>query len=347
MTAKMKALRLHSPHDLRLAEEIVPDYAPDEVLLRIRSVGICASDVHYFNEGAIGDAVIDTPLVLGHEVGAEVVEVGSAVKHLQPGDKVAVEPARHCGNCPICEKGWINLCPNVQFFGTPPQDGAMREFVAWPEHLCLKVPDSLSTAEAAMTEPMAVGIYAMDEAKMQGGETVAVLGAGAIGLSTLQAVKMAGASRIWVTDPIPGRAELARKLGADVVITGDMNQAVQQIRQETGGAGVDIVFECAGTSEACDQGVHMATFNGRLMIVGIPYPDSVTLTASVARRKNLYVTFVRRSRHAVERAIQWAAEKKIDLKSYVTHTFPLDLAPEALRLAQKREDGVIRAVIEI
>ncbi len=343
----MKVVRLHGPGELRVSEEPVPEYGPAEVLLRIRAVGICASDVHYYKDGGIGDAVVRDPLVLGHEVGAEVAEVGSDVTFLRTGDRVAVEPSNPCGECDVCLRGLINLCPNVKFFGTPPVDGALREYVAWPEHLCIPIPPSLSFADAAMTEPMAVGIYAADLAGLRGGETVVVLGAGAIGLSVIQAARVAGAGTIRVVDPIQGRCDLARQLGADEAIVTDSAGAVDQIWEDTKRLGPDLVFECAGENDAVRDAVRMASYDGYVIVAGIPYPDEVSFTASVARRKNLRLIFVRRSRNAVERAIEWAAERRIDLSAYVTHRFPLEDTGAALDLARDRGDGVIRAMVEM
>ena len=343
----MKTARLHAPRDLRISDEPVPSPGEGEVLLKIGAVGVCASDVHYYEEGAIGDAVIKEPLVLGHEAGAEVAALGPGVTSLKPGDKVAIEPGKHCGKCDICARGLINLCPSVKFFGTPPTDGALREFITWPADLCIPIPDSMTVVEAAMTEPMAVGIYAVDLAGMKGGETVAVLGAGAIGLSVLQAARVGGASKIWVVDPIEGRAQMAAKMGAGRALTGDPAQIAEDIWAETGKAGVQIVFECAGTNDAVRQAVRIATYDGQVVAVGIPYPDEVSFPASTARRKNLTVKFVRRSRHAVQRAMDWAASGQIDLKSYATHQFPLERASEAIELARDRRDGVLRSVIMV
>lgn len=347
MTDTMKTLRLHAPRDLRSSDEPVPAPGGNEVLLKIGSVGVCASDVHYYEEGAIGDAVVEEPLVLGHEAGGVVAALGPNVTSLKPGDTVAIEPGDPCGACPVCRQGLINLCPYVRFFGTPPTDGALRQYVAWPADLCVPVPAAMTVDEAAMTEPMAVGIYAVDLAAMQGGETVAVLGAGAIGLSVLQAARVAGASRIWVVEPIASRAQMALAMGADAALTGDPATAIEEIRDQTGQAGVNAVFECAGTNDAVRQAVRLATYDGLVVVAGIPYPDEVSFAASAARRKNLTLKFVRRSRNALKRAIQWASEGKIDLKSYVTHRFPLREAAQAIELARDRADGVIRAVITL
>ena len=343
----MKSVRLFAQRDLRITDDPLPEAKAGEVLLRIRSVGVCASDMHYYEEGAIGDAIVEEPLVLGHEVGAEVAAIGEGVHTLKPGDLVAVEPSNNCGVCPLCISGLINLCPSVLFFGTPPTDGALREYVAWPEHLCLKLPSNLSLDEAAMTEPMAVGIYAVDMAGLKGGETIAILGAGAIGLSVMQAARVMGAAKIWIVDPLESRRLLARKLGADFTLAALTSDTNADIWEQAGGCGPDIVYECAGTNEAVGQAVQLAAFGGRVIVAGIPFPDEVKFTASLARRKNLTLEFVRRSRNAVQRALDWASENKIDIKSYVTHHFPLDQVQEAMELARDKRDGVLRVVITV
>lgn len=343
----MQVVRLHGPEDLRVSTEPLPEPGPGEVLLRVRAVGVCASDVHYFNEGGIGDQVVQDPLVLGHEVGAEVAGIGPGVQDLRVGDRVAVEPGNNCGQCPACDAGLINLCPQVRFFGTPPTDGALREYVVWPQHLCLPVPDGLSLEEAAMTEPMAVGIYAMDLAELEGGESVVILGAGAIGLSVLQAAKAMGVGRKAVIEPIKRRAELARDLGADAVYCAEPGEAAAMAAQDFGGKHPRIVVECAGSNEAVEQAVKLAGLDGQVIVAGIPYPDEVRFPASTARRKNLTIRFVRRSRNAVERAILWAAAGEIDLSIYASHHFPLDRSSEALQLARSRGDGVLRAIVDV
>lgn len=343
----MKAVRLHKPGILKMSDEPMPRAGVGEVLLRVKSVGVCASDIHYFQEGAIGDQVIQNPLVLGHEIGAEVVELGPGVTSLRVGDRVAVEPGHPCAECAVCKKGLINLCPDVVFFGTPPVDGAMREYVAWSASLCLKIPDSMTLDEAAMTEPMAVGIYALDLADLKGGESVAILGAGGIGLSVLQAAKNMGAGKTVVIEPIPERAEIAAKLGADQTFSGSPEDAIETIWFQSGNIGIDAVFECAGTNDAVQQAIRLAAYNGQVIISGIPYPDSVSFTASIPRRKNLTIKFVRRSRNAVERAIEWAKDGKINLGAMVTHHFTLENAEEAFRLARDKQNGVIRAVINL
>ena len=211
----MKVLRLHKPFDMRLHDEPIPEIAEDEVLIKVASVGICASDVHYYRSGKIGDLVAEKPHVLGHEFSGTVVRVGKDVQGLAEGARVAVEPSKCCKVCPICKQGYINLCPNVTFFGTPPFDGTLREYVAWPAELCSEVSDALSFDEAAMVEPLAVGVYGVDLAEMAGGESVVILGVGAVGLSVLQAAKIVGASKLIAVDPVPERRESRAEVGRE------------------------------------------------------------------------------------------------------------------------------------
>ena len=341
----MKVLRLHKPFDLRLHDEPIPEVGQDEVLVKVASVGVCASDVHYYREGRIGDQVVEKPLILGHEFSATVVGVGRNVKTLTEGDRVAVEPGKHCKRCAPCRQGYINLCPNIIFFGTPPVDGSLREYLAWPAELCVRVSDSVSFDEAAMIEPLAVGVYSAELAEMAGGETVAVLGAGAIGLSALQAARAAGASKVVVTEPIPERRKLAAKLGADVVLDPAADSTSAIIEQTRGGA--DVVFECAGMPDAVWQTVEVARPRGRVVIVGIPEEDQYCFPAGLARHREVSVQFVRRSRNAAEKSVEMVENKLVDVASYATHRFPFERSEDALKLAADKTDGVLRAVIHL
>jgi L-iditol 2-dehydrogenase len=272
------------------------------------------------------------------------VGVGSDVKTLAEGARVAVEPAWPCGECPICKEGYTNLCPKVKFFGTPPIDGALREYLAWPAKLCIQVSESVSLDEAAMIEPLAVGVYAVDLAEMAGGETVAILGVGAIGLSVMQSARIVGAGKIIVSEPVKERRELAQKLGADVVIDPNAVDSTAAIREESGG-GVEIAFECAGMPDAVGQTVEVVRPKGRIVVVGIPEADEYSFNASLCRRKEMNIQFVRRSRDTAERSIEMLERGLVDVKSYGTHRFPFDRAAEAIQLADAKTDGVLRAVV--
>jgi len=328
-------------------DEPIPTPASGEALVEVKSVGVCASDVHWYNEGRIGSVVLSDPLVLGHEASGVVAELGEGCSVLSPGDKVAIEPAKPCMSCEWCKSGHFNVCPGIPFFGTPPTDGCYREYVCWPEGLLLRMPDVLTYDETAMLEPMAVGLYAWQLAKMQRTESAAIIGAGAIGLSTLQAVRANGTGRIIVSEPIPERRHLARKLGADYVIDPNTADPTEAVHQLTDGRGADVVFECAGAENAIPQACGAARVLGRLVIVGIPDTDCYPFDAAVSRRKELTAAFVRRSNMTTEMSVELAVKKKIDLACYVTHRFPLEDAKQAMELMQSKQDGVIRPVISV
>lgn len=342
----MKVLRLHEPFDMRFHDEPIPEIGPHDVLLKVCSVGVCASDVHYYREGRIGDQVVERPQVLGHEFSGIVAKVGENVKTLAEGARVAVEPGKHCKECWACKQGYVNLCPNVVFFGTPPVDGCLREYVAWPAELCVEISENLTLDEAAMVEPLGVGVYAADLAEMAGGESVAVLGAGAIGLSVLQAAKVAGVGKAIVTDPIAERRDLARRLGADIVIDPFDADSTARIIDETGG-GAEVVFECAGMPESTWQTGEIVRPRGRIVIVGIPEEDRYCFPASLARRREANVQFVRRSRNVAERSVEMVERKLIDVASFATHSFPFEDADAAFKLAMDKTGGVLRAVIRV
>ena len=342
----MKALRLHKPFDLQFSDEPVPSVGSDEVLIKVGSVGVCASDVHYYRHGRIGDQIVERPQVMGHEFSGTVVALGNNVHSLSEGARVAVEPGKPCGQCYVCRCGYVNLCPNVVFFGTPPVDGSLQEYVAWPANLCIPISDNISLDEAAMIEPLAVGVYTVDLAQFSGGETVVILGAGAIGLSVLQAAKVAGAGKIIVADPIVERRNLAVKLGADLVVDNSSEDLAARVVEETG-VGAEIVFECAGDRNATFQTVSLLRPRGRILIVGIPDEDGYNFPGSLSRKREANIQFVRRSRGVSQKSVDMVEGKLIDVASFATHIFSFEKADEAFKLAMNKDNGVIRAVIHV
>ncbi len=331
--------------DLRLTDEPIPTPGPGEALVRVTSVGVCASDVHWWRDGRIGSTKLDKPLVLGHE-GAGVVEaVGKDVTSVVQGSRVAIEPAQPCFQCEFCRNGNYNVCPSVMFFGTPPTDGCFREYVVWPERLLIPIPDEISMDEAAMVEPLAVGVYAAELAGFRAGETVAIFGAGAIGLSVLQPARLAGVGKVLVIEPVAERRAMAKRLGADEVC--DPSEAAAIAEKLTGGRGFDVVVECAGSVEAVRATASLARVLGRIVIVGIPRGDDYTFDASAARRKQLSVAFVRRSNNTTEESLELVRDGRINVASYATHTFGLEAVAEAMEMAETKSGGVIRAVVRV
>lgn len=349
----MRALRLHGPRDLRLHDEPVPTPAWGEVLIQVKSVGVCASDLHYYRDGRIGTTVITDPIVIGHEASGVIAALGDGVSDtletaaLAVGDRVAIEPAKPCMQCEWCRTGHYNVCPGIPFFGTPPTDGCFRDYIAWPARLALRVPDTLTFDEIAIVEPLAIGVYVVKLAQPRPDDVVAVLGAGGVGLSVLQAARADGVRCVIVSEPVPERREMALRMGASEVIDPSASNAEDEFARLTGGRGADVVIECTGEEDAVRESCKIARVLGRVMVVGIPNGDDYPFDASTARRKQLTATFVRRSNETTGRAIELVAEGKVDAASLATHRFPLEQAAEAIELAIARADGVIRAMVVV
>lgn len=324
----MKSLRLHGLRNLQLHNEPTPVPSPIQQLLKISSVGICGSDLHWFSDQGIGDARLEAPLVLGHEFSASTVT----------GERVAVDPALACGCCEYCLRGHPNLCPDVVFAGHGRQDGALREFMAWPTKCLFPIPDALSDDDGAMLEPLGVAIHAVDLAHFRTGMSAAVLGSGPIGLLIIQLLKLSGASNIIATDLLPHRVEAARALGAQhSMLAEDRRETDKFILAASAGRGVDLVFDAAGSQDAVDTALEAVIPGGKLILVGIPSDDITCFPASVARRKGLTIKLVRRMKHTYPRAIDLVARHQVDVHSLVTHRFRLEQAAEAFDTAERRE----------
>jgi L-iditol 2-dehydrogenase len=312
----MKTIRLHAPGDLQLHDEPKPEPGSGEALVRVTAVGICGSDLHWFGEAGIGDAKLKQPLVLGHEF-AGVIAVG-----LRQGERVAVDPAVPCHVCEFCLQGNPNLCEHMRFAGHGLEDGALREYIAWPEECLFPLPDLLSDADGVMLEPLGVAIHAVDLAHLRAGMSVGVFGCGPIGLLVIQVARLAGATEMFVTEPLPHRLELAFSLGA---------------REWTPGQTVDIAFEVSGENEAVETAISAVKPGGRVILAGIPVDDRTSFPASVARRKGLTIKLVRRMKFTYPRAIKLVESGKVDVRSLVSHQFPLEQAQQAFTVAQRRE----------
>lgn len=325
----------------------VPEPGPGQVLVRVRSVGICGSDMHYYLSGRIGENVATEPLIMGHELAGEVAALGPHVQGLAQGQKVAVEPAISCGHCEMCLEGHPNLCLNIHFMSVPPDQGALAEYIVASSERCFPLPASLGYDEGAMLEPLGVAIHAMRLAKLLVGDTVAVVGCGPIGLLILQLAQAAGALSLVATDKLSYRLDYARRYGAARVINVCHEDPQAVVAALTGHRGVDIVLEAAGSAEAPEQAIRLARNGGKVLLVGIPTENQFTLTASVARRKGLTIKMVRRMKHTYPRAIALAAASKVDLSGIITHRFPLAQVNEAFALVASEGDGVVKAMIQI
>ena len=321
----MRAARLRGPGDLRGGEEPEPAAGAGMSLVRVTAVGICGSDLHWWDEGAIGDATLAHPLVLGHE-GAGVIAEGP-----RRGERVAIDPAITCGTCRACRDGYANLCYRIQFAGHGETDGMMRELMAWPTDLLHPLPDTVTDADGALLEPLGVAVHSVDLGHLPFAGTTSVIGCGPIGLLLISVLKAAGASSVLAVEPLAHRREAAARYGADLVAepgTLDLRELV--------GAGVDVAFEVAGNDEGVGLAVESVRPGGRVVLAGIPGDDAITLQASVARRKGLTIAMVRRMNHVYPRAISLAARGVVDLGALVSGRAGLGSVAEAFGDAARR-----------
>lgn len=332
----MRAALLHGVRDLRVTDVPLPEPGPDRVLLKVRAVGICGSDLHHYLEGAIGSTVAPDPFVLGHEFAAEVVAGGE----LPPGTLVAVDPNLACTSCEWCRAGFYNLCPNVEFAGVPPTPGALAEYiVAHPEQL-IALPDDFDAVDGAMLEPLGVAIHALDLARLKPMDSVAVVGAGPIGLLILQVARLCGAGEIAVVDPVGYRADLALELGADRAFA-----TAEEARAWTNDRGVDVAIEATDSPLGPQHAAEVARIGGKLVLVGIPEGDHFGFNASLVRRKGLTIKMSRRMGEVYPRAIEMVRQGRVDVRKLVTHEFGLKQVGEAFDLQAERADGVIKGFV--
>ena len=325
----------------------IPVPKEDEVLVRVEYVGVCGSDLHYYDHGRIGNYIVKPPFVLGHEAGGTVVSVGSAVTHLKVGDRVALEPGKTCGKCEFCRTGRYNLCPDVVFFATPPVDGVFQEYVAHEAALCFKLPENVSTLEGALIEPLSVGFHAANQAGAHIGQTAVVTGAGCIGLCTMMGLKAMGVSRVIISDIMDKRLERAKELGADVTINSAKVDLVEEVNKITEGHGVDLVLDASGIEKCVRQATSIIKKGGTIVLVGYSASGEMTLPTSLATDKEITIKTVFRYRHIYPMAIDAVAAGRVNLKALPSHFFDLDDIQNAMDTSVRNKADVVKSVIKI
>lgn len=346
MANKMKVAIMTTNGKIEFTERPIPVPASNEVLVKLEYVGVCGSDLHYFETGRIGNFIVEPPFVLGHEASGTVVSVGSGVKHLAVGDRVAMEPGKTCGHCEFCKTGRYNLCPDVVFFATPPVDGVFQEYVAHEAALCFKLPDNVSTMEGALIEPLAVGFYAAHQADAHVGQSAIVFGAGCIGLVTVLALKARGLSDIYVVDTIDSRLETARKLGA-TPINAVKTDVIKQAANVTGGRGFDLAFEAAGTEITTSDAINAVKKGATIVLIGYGKTGCMNLPTSMMIDKELTVKTIFRYRHIYPMAIEAVASGNINVKQIVTSEFPFSDLQNALDSCIADKAAIVKAVIKM
>lgn len=324
----------------------MPEPASDEVLLEIAYVGVCGSDVHFFESGERKGAPFALPFILGHEASAVVVSAGSGVRDLRPGDRVVIEPQKTCGVCEFCRGGHYNMCPDVVFPSVPPYDGMLRRYMTFPAHLCCKLPDHVSLLEGALAEPLAVGLSAADRGNVTVGQTVVILGMGAIGLTTLLACRARGASRIVVVDLFQNRLDCALSFGATHAVNARETDAVAEVLRLTDQMGADVVFETAGSSRTAAQTVDYLKRCGTIVLVGNVNGETPVRFMDLMYKQGELKTIYRYTSH-FRTAVSALSSGSIDAKKMISRVFPFEQTQEAFTCALEEKMTVVKLVVEI
>jgi len=344
----MLVAELSNPRQFRFTDaRPIPDPPPGQIQVAVRAVGVCGSDLHYFSDGGIGEARCVYPMVLGHEPAGVVRKTGAGVSGWAAGDRAVLEPALYCYHCEFCMTGHHNVCANLRFLSQPDEPGFFREFVNLPTHNLLPLPANLSDQEGALVEPLAVVLHSMQFAAPRAGETAVVFGAGPIGLLTVATLRLSGVTRVWSVEPVAHRRDLARTLGADVVIDPLAAEASREILRETANRGVDIAIDCAGKADSINQCIHAARHAGRVVVTGIPAEDYIRLALHIMRRKELAFYSVRRSNHDSETALRLLAAHSKLFAPILTHERPLSDIQPAFELCEQYADGVGKLTITL
>ena len=344
----MKRVVLSGIKKLELIESPKPEIVNgNDVLLRMDTVGVCGSDMHYYNEGRIGDQVINFPFTIGHEGSAHVEKIGSNVSKLKPGDLVAIDPALSCGKCSQCLAGREHTCTNQKFLGCPGQiEGCLAEYIIMPESNCYKVPETLNGEDAALIEPLSIGYYTSRFLKnLKGVNSIGIFGVGPIGLSVLLSLQTMGYNIIFVTDKLDYRLKVAENAGAILGLNPLKENIVTKLRKKIPEL-FDTIFECCGKQEAIDQAIELLKPGGTLLIVGIPEVDRISFNISKLRRKEITIQNVRRQNNCVQQCIDLTNSGKWFPEFMITHRYALDKTNEAFNTASNYKDGVIKALIK-
>lgn len=347
MEGTMKTAVMTDTRRVEIQRRPIPKPAAGEVLVKIEYVGICGSDLHYYESGRIGNFIVQPPFVLGHEAAGTVVEVGDGVGSLKVGDQVALEPGKTCGKCEFCKQGKYNLCREVVFFATPPVDGVFQEYVAHEAGLCFKLPENVSTMEGALIEPLAVGMHAANTGEAHLGQTAVVTGGGCIGLVSMLSLKARGVSRVIVVDVMEKRLKKALELGADEVINAKETDTVQRIMELTDGRGFDLGIETAGSQITASQLIQGAKKGGTIVFVGYSASGEMTLPMGMALDKELTLKTIFRYRNIYPMAIEAVASGKIKIKDIVTDYFELDDIQNALDSCVDNKADIVKGVIKV
>jgi len=341
----MKAAVLTKLGTIEIKELDIPAYGPDEALVRIKAVGLCGSDVHYYEHGKIGPYVVDYPIILGHEAAGEVVAIGSDVRNVKVGHRVTIEPGVTCGRCTHCKSGHYNLCPDVVFLATPPYDGAFCEYIAIRADMLYPIPDTMSYEKAALIEPFSVGLHAVRRGNLVPGETVVIMGMGPIGILALMAARSAGARRIIGVDMESFRLDRALQMGATDVINLREEDVQAAILRITEGHKADLAIETAGNGRAAQSALQAVRRGGRVVLVGLPQENETPLSIPYIVDNEIDILGVFRYHNTYPTGVAIMSGDHIDLEPVITDYMSLEEAPRAFEKAINEKNSTLKIVI--
>jgi L-iditol 2-dehydrogenase len=343
----MKAMMLTGIRQIERMDIPEPEVVnSNDVKIRMKVVGICGSDIHYYTQGKIGSQKVRFPFTVGHEGGGIVVEVGTAVTRVKKGDQIAIEPAMPCWQCDQCLSGRHHTCRKLRFLGCPGQaEGCLMEYIVMPEKNCFPLAGNLNTDHGSISEPLAIGVYAVKKSGGVKDKNIGIFGYGPIGMSVMLAAKEQSAGKICITDIIGERLAIANR--ERVTFTGNplRENIIAKIKQEVP-LGLDLVFECCGKQEAFDQAIDLLKPGGKLIVVGIPEFDLWSMKVETTRRNEISVQFIRRQVDCVEQTLEMMRNGSINIDNMITHRFPFEKTKEAFDLVAGYKDGVMKVMID-
>lgn len=336
---------LNKPFNMEMKEVKAPKIGATDVLVKVMAVGVCGSDVHYYEHGRVGEFVVEKPLILGHECSGVVTDVGSNVTRFKVGDRVAIEPGVPCGECEYCKSGKYNLCPDVEFLATPPVDGAFSQYISHPEGFLFHIPEALSYEEATLNEPFSVGVQACKRANVQPGSTVVIMGMGPVGLMAVVAAKAFGATKIIVSDLEKIRLDEALKLGATHAINIKEEGVATRINEITKGKGVNYAFETAGNPIALQNALAALNNGGTLAIVGLPQQENIELNIPFIANHEINIVGIFRYANTYDMGLEMLASTSADLNTMFTDAYDLNEAKEAMEQARTNKSGSLKVMV--
>jgi L-iditol 2-dehydrogenase len=343
---KMKAAFLDKPGSITVREVSLPEYKSNQVLINVKEVGVCGSDLHYYNEGRIGDHIVVEPHILGHESAGMVVKTGSDVKDLKPGDRVSIEPGVPCLKCDLCRRGKYNLCDEMAFIGAPPYHGVFREYVAHDACFTYKLPDNVSYTQGALAEPLSVAYNGLSKIGLKPGDSVFITGAGPIGIACMEIAKIIGAATIIISDVSEYRMSIAKKCGATIAINPTQVDVVEIITKETQGKMCDCAVDTANLESTIRDAIFAVKKGGSISFVGLGR-EFVEIPYAAMMKKEITLKTVYRYANHYQPIIDLMMRGKLEVDNWISHRFKLEDIEEAMKTANDPKIDKLKMMISI